>query len=331
MKLKYTMVVVFFAFAKANYSYSQTQQDLGNVLADMLLISDRYVQPAAEASVMQSSAGWYHTASSLDKFKFTVGLHANALVFPSSKKSFNISDDELINLNIRDATTASLPTTLGGEQRTFFDFTINGDQYEFQAFEGIDTGFLTYPFLQVGVGLWQETELIIRYAPDIKIDKSSYAIYGLGVKHNLSQYLFNDNRPVDLAVLTSYSLFDLNLLFDPYELRSQDNAAPLAVIDGSLVDAHAVLVQLIASKDYNKWTISTGLAYNQSWVDYELTGDDSLFLGTLNGVLDALSETQHSYKVDLGASYHFTNWDLTSQLSIGEFVNFNIGGVYHLN
>lgn len=99
----------------------------------------------------------------------------------------------------------------------FFDFTIDGDQYEFQAFEGIDTGFLAYPFLQVGVGLWQETELLLRYSPNIKIDKSDYAIYGIGVKHNVSQYIFKDDRPVELAFLTSYSLFDLNLFFDPYD------------------------------------------------------------------------------------------------------------------
>ncbi|MBF4983588.1 hypothetical protein FNJ87_04340 [Nonlabens mediterrranea] len=330
MKFKVTILCCVFAFAKAEFSKSQSN-DLGNVLTDLLLISDRYVQPAAEASVMQSSAGWYQSASSLDKYKITVALHANALVFPSGKKNFDINNDELLNLTIRGDESTTIPTTLGGEQRTFFDFTIDGDLYEFQAFEGIDTGFLAYPFLQVGVGLWQETELLLRYSPNIKIDKSDYAIYGIGVKHNLSQYLFKGERPVELAFLTSYSLFDLNLSFNPYELRSDDNSPPLAVIDGSLVDAHAVLFQLIGSKDYNDWTFSSGVAYNRSWIDYELSGDDGIFLQTLNDVLSILSETQHSYKVDLGATYHFNNWDLSSQLSAGDFINLNIGGIYHLN
>ncbi|WP_438962102.1 DUF6588 family protein [Nonlabens sp.] len=329
MKFKVTIICCFLAFAKAEFSKSQN--DLGNVLTDMLLITDRYVQPAAEASVMQSSAGWYTSARSLDTFKVTVGLHGNALVFPENKKNFSIDNSELLNLRIRDGQAASIPTTLGGEQRTFFDFTLDGESYEFQAFEGVDTGFLAYPFLQVGVGLWQETELVLRYSPNIKIDKSNYAIYGVGVKHNLAQYFFKEERPVEIAFLTSYSLFDLNLFFDTYELRSNENAQPLAVIDGSLVDAHAVLFQVIASKNYDKWTFNTALAYNRSWIDYKLMGDDGIFLRTLNEVLEILSETQESYKVDLGATYHFTNWDLTTQLSAGNFINLNIGGVYRLN
>lgn len=329
MKFKVTIICCFLAFAKAEFSKSQN--DLGNVLTDMLLITDRYVQPAAEASVMQSSAGWYHTAQSLDKFKVTVALHGNVLVFPENKKTFSVNNSELTNLRIRGGESTNIPTTLGGEQRTFFDFTLEGDDYEFQAFEGVDTGFLAYPFLQVGVGLWQETELVIRYSPSIKIDKSNYAIYGIGVKHNLSQYFFKEKRPLDIAFLTSYSLFDLNLFFDSYELRSSGNAQPLAVIDGSLVDAHAVLFQVVASKDYKKWTFNTGVAYNRSWIDYKLVGDDDIFLRTLNEVLEILSETQESYKVDLGATYHFNKWDLSSQLSAGNFINLNIGGVYHIN
>ncbi|PQJ30551.1 hypothetical protein BST92_00725 [Nonlabens arenilitoris] len=330
MNFKVTILCCVFAFAKAEFSKSQNE-DLGNVLTDLLLISDRYVQPAAEASVMQSSAGWYHSANSLDKYKVTIALHANALVFPSSKKNFDINNDDLLNLTIRGDESTTIPTTLGGEQRTFFDFTIDGEEYEFQAFEGIDTGFLAYPFLQVGVGLWQETELLLRYSPNIKIDKSDYAIYGIGVKHNLSQYFFKGDRPVELAFLTSYSLFDLNLSFNPYELRSDDNFPPLAVIDGSLVDAHAILFQIIASKNYKDWTFSSGVAYNRSWIDYELSGDDGIFLQTLNQVLEVLSETQDSYKVDVGATYHFNNWDLSSQLSAGNFINLNIGGIYHIN
>jgi len=329
MKFKVTIICCFFAFAKAEFSKSQN--DVGNVLSDLLLISDRYVEPAAEASVMQSSAGWYNSAKSLEKFKITVGVHANALVFPSNKETFNINNSELLNARIRGAESATLPTTLGGQQETFFDFEIEGDQFEFQAFEGIDTGFIAYPFLQVGVGLWQETELVLRYSPNVKIDKSNYGIYGIGVKHNISQYFFKEDRPVEIAFLTSYSLFDLNLFFDAFELRSSDELPPLAVIDGSLVDANAVLFQLIASKDYNKWTFSSGIAYNRSWIDYRLTGDEGAFLDVLNQVLEELSETQDSYKFDLGATYHFNKWDLNAQLSAGNFINLNIGGVYRIN
>jgi len=258
-------------------------------------------------------------------------FHANGLAFPENKKTFDISNSELRNVRIRGAESASVPTALGGDEPTFFDFTFDGESYEFQAFVGIDTGFLAYPFLQGKVGLWQETELTVRYSPRVKIDKSRYAIYGVGVQHNLSQYLFKEERPVEIAVLGSYSLFDLDLGFDPYSLRSNANNAPLAVIDSAVLDAHAVLIQLIASKDYNNWTYSAGVGYNRSWIDYKLGGSEGGFLSLFNQLLTILSERQDSYKADLGATYHFTNLDLNAQLSVGNFVNLNIGAIYKLN
>ncbi len=329
MKLKITLFCCCLAFAKAELSTAQV--GLNEALTDLVLISDRYVETAAEASVMQSSAGWYNSAKTLDKFKYTLAFHANGLAFPDSKMSFDISNEELSNVTIRGAETATVPTALGNRDVTFFDFMIDGDSYEFQAFTGIDTGFLAYPFLQGKVGLWQETELTLRYSPRIKIDKSRYAIYGVGLQHNLSQYLFKEKRPVEIAVLGSYSLFDLDLGFDSYAVRSDANSAPLAVIDSSVLDAHAILLQLIASKDYENWTFSTGVGYNRSWIDYELGGEDGFFLDVLNEFLTVLSERQDSYKADLGATYHFTNWDLNTQLSVGNFVNLNIGAIYRLN
>lgn len=329
MKVKITLFCLVLAFAKAELSTAQN--DLSDVLSDLVIISDRYVETAAEAAVMQSSAGWYNSAKSLDKFKFSLAFHANGLAFPENKKTFDINNSELRNVRIRGAESASVPTALGGDEPIFFDFNYDGEEYEFQAFVGIDTGFLAYPFLQGKVGLWQETELTVRYAPRVKIDKSRYAIYGIGLQHNLSQYLFKEDRPLDIAVLGSYSLFDLDLGFDPYAVRSTANSAPLAVVDSAVLDAHAILIQLIASKDYNNWTFSTGVGYNRSWIDYKLGGDDGFFLNVLNDLLTILSERQDSYKADLGATYHFTNWDLNTQLSVGNFMNLNVGAIYQLN
>jgi len=137
---------------------------------------------------------------------------------------------------------------------------------------------------------------------------------------------------LEIAFYANYNRTDLNLQYDePLDLEPSDGGAPLAIIDGSLIDFHSINAGLVASKDYKKWTFSTALNYNTSWVDYSLTGERSLFFDLFNNVLTTLSETKHSFKVDLGTAYQLTpKWNLNTQLSAGQFVNLNLSAVYSI-
>lgn len=318
---------VVFAFAKAESLKAQV--GLGEAITDMVTIIDGYTQPASEASVLQTSAGWYISAKSLELGKFSLGLNVSGVPFPSSKKTFNVQDSDFLNLDIRNASSASIPTALGGNERVFFDFEIDGDSYEFQAIGGIGTDFFAFPNLQAQVGLWKETELSLRYGPQVKIDRSSYALYGVGVKHNISQYLFKEDRPVELAVIANYSLVDFNIFFNRLALAAADGSAPIAVLEGYLTDFHSVTLGAIASKQLGNWVYTGGLNYNISSLDYSLVGDEGIFLDLFNSSLQVLSENTYTFKVDAGIAYKFTHIDLTSQLSTDfEFVNLNIGTAY---
>jgi hypothetical protein len=331
MKNHYLLGLFLFSFF--NFHQTNAQNDVENVLTDILFILDGFNNPATEASVMQTGAGWFHTATSLDKYKATVSLGISGLPFPANKKNFTVRNSDFINLDIRDGDQASIPTTLGGRGRSFFDFDIDGTTYEFQAFSGLNSDFFALPYVQGQIGLWQETEVTLRVVPEVTIGKSSYAVYGIGLKHSLSQYIFKERRPVDIAIYTNYNLTDLNLKYDePLDLEPSDGGEPLAIIDGSLIDFHSINTGIVVSKDINKWTFSGALNYNRSWVDYSLTGERSLFFDLFNDVLTTLSDTQHSFKADLGAAYQLSpKWNVNSQLSAGQFVNLNISGIYNIN
>lgn len=310
-------------------NHSKAQSGLGETITDMVFILDKYVQPASDASVLQTSTGWYYEASSLELYKFNIAANISGLPFPKSKQTFQVNDTDFQNLDIRDANTASIPTALGGNRRVFFDFDIDGNTYEFQAIGGIGTDFFAFPNLQAQVGLWKETELSLRYGPQVKIDRSSYALYGVGVKHNVSQYLFKEDRPIELAVIANYSLVDFNIFFDRLELAAADGSAPIAVLEGYLTDFHAVTFGTIASKQVGNWVYSGGINYNISTLDYSLVGDEGIFLDLFNSSLKVLSEKTYTFKVDAGVAYKFKYIDLYSQLSTDfEFVNLNIGTAY---
>ena len=55
----------------------------------MLLISNKYVSPAAEAAVYQSTGSWYSSAKSLDLFEVDLSLHVSMpCLFLNAQKSF---------------------------------------------------------------------------------------------------------------------------------------------------------------------------------------------------------------------------------------------------
>ena len=328
MKKYILAVVVVLAFAKAETL--KAQSDLENVFSDFLIILDRYNQPAAEASVQQTGAGYYSSAKTLGLFEVNVGLGISGLPFPNSKQTFAVDDSEFINFDIRDASSAEIPTALGGEKRVFFDFMINGDQYEFQAIGGLGTDLFAFPYLQGQVGLWKETELTLRYGPQITIESSDYTLYGAGLKHNLSQYFFKEKRSFDIAALANFNLSDLNLRYPPLALTPASGEAPIAVIDGTLIDFYSVNVGLVASTDVGRWTFSGGAIYTSSWIDYRLTGNEGDFLNLFNNVLQVLSERQSSYRIDGGVAYNFNRWTVSSQVSVSQFVNFNLLGTYQI-
>lgn len=307
------------------------QSEVEFLLEDMLFITDRYVEPAADASVALSSNGWFHTAEVDEPWSLDISLNANYTLFPSAAQSFSVADSDFNLVEVRGASSATIPSTLGGDTDEFFDFTLNGDAYEFQAFEGIDQIGIGYPYLQANLSLPFKTEVVARYAPPITIGKSDYSIYGLGLKHSLSQYFSPEESPFHLAAMVSYSFFDLDLFFDAFELRAADDQPPLATFTGSKVDAHSFRSDIIASYRWDEFTLTGSFGMNYSWVDYLLLGEEGFLLTALNEVLVNLSEEQMSVSGTLTGSYQFSEkWRLTGQLAIGNFYSFNLGGAYTL-
>jgi len=326
------------ALLSASLGFSQSfNQDAVAVLSDVVLLSKGFVSPAADASVYQSSSAWYSSAKSVGKFKVDFSIHANVLPIPNKQKSFKVANTDFQKLEIRGgAQSASIPTALGGDTKTFFDFQIGGQDFEMQAFEGVNESFLAHPFMQGSVGLWKETDVSFRYSPKVKIDVSDYQIIGGAIKHNLTQYVRKEgnDKGVEVAVLLSYSKFDLDLFFDEFKLEAtnpQPGSTPLAVINSIIVDADSWLLQFIASKECKKFEFSGSLGLTRNNFQYELGGNDGAFLNSFNRALVALDEeNEMEFKGDVGINYHFKKFYISSMVSIGKFANCNIALHYKI-
>jgi len=337
-KMNLGKIVLSVTLLSASLGFSQSfNQDAAGVLSDVVLLSKGFVGPAADASVYQSSSAWYSSAKSVGKFKVDFSIHANVLPIPKKQKNSTVNNADFQKLEIRGgAQSASIPTALGGDTKTFFDFNIGGQDYEMQAFEGVDESFLAHPYVQASVGLWKETDISFRYSPKVKIDVSDYQIIGGAIKHNLTQYMRKegDDKSLEVAVLLSYSKFDLDLFFDEFKLEATNplpGSIPLAVINSIIIDADSWLFQFIVSKEYKKLEFSGSLGLTRSNFKYELGGNEGLFLNLFNNALTTLDEeNKMGFKGDVGVNYHFKKFYISSMVSVGKFANCNIALHYKI-
>lgn len=303
--------------------------DLELALTDMVFLSEQFVTPGAQASSFQSSAGWVNSAEGLGLFKVDVSVHLNTLFLPSGKKTYDVGNSDLELLRLRGgASNTTVPTVLGGDTSTFFDFMIGEDDQELQAFEGVKKDILVHPFIQASVGLWKETDLTVRYTPSIPIDGAKYDIYGAGLKHSLSQYWKKetDSTGINLAVAASYSAFNLNLEFDGFKIDAPDDmpdAAPLLSVNSVDVAATSWSFQLVASKRLKRFELYGNVGLNVNTFSYEMGGEEGVYLGLLNRLLVVLDTSSETVRGEFGANYHFGDWYVSNSLTLGAFVNYN--------
>jgi len=316
--------LVFILFILPVLSLSQ-DQDLNDLAGDLIFLTGQYVEPAAQATIYQSSSGWFKNAKALNLWEVDLSLQANALFLPKRKQSFEISEANFVNLSIKgNETTATIPTALGGESNVVLEGSINGNSIEIDAPEGLNESVFNYFQFQASLGLWKGTTFIARYAPKIKINKSYYQAFGFGLQHNISQWIPTiDNSKFNLAALISYSNYNVSDEFSPANFV-------LGTVNAINVEGSSILFSILASKTIKKLDFTAAIGVTKSEFSYQIGGDGELLLLVLNTALQTLEGNQTNLKGDLGINYNFNKFSINSNISFGAFTNLVLGFNYKL-
>ena len=290
----------------------------------MLFLADGFASPASESAAYQATAGWFSSARALEEWKVDVSIHGNAIFVPSSKKEFTINNNDFNILQITGDDRAILPTAFGKGTDVQFEGEVDyaGQTIPiegFDAIDGIDKGALIYPFAQVSVGLPFGTEIGVRALPSLDIDGSEFSTYGVGLKHNFSQYFrFNDEEDLQVAAVLAYNIFDVKYAFDPI---SVEQVVQLDLID---VSANVWMAEVLASKKYENFEIFGALGVAQSDFEYEF-GGSGVALPLINNELVRLNDKEAQFKGDIGFNLYFDRFKISTMATAGKFVNLNLG------
>ena len=324
------IAVVGFCLFFSSKSFSQLQQTLdqvGYLLDDALFFSDKYITPATDAAVYQSSSNWMTTPKKKKLWDVTLGVHGNVFFVPNRDRSFDVSNSDFKFFHIESgASSTTLPSALGGVSTDYFVGDIGGSPVRVAAPNGINQERVFYPYLQGGIGLWKGTELLVKYSTKVKLKKGNYQVYGVGVKHNLSQYLKSlEKHHIHLAALMAYSKEDIS--FDFLDVQTPLGNLGLNQITG-LVDTYQF--QVSASKEWKRFELMGSVITNESYFRYQMTGpkgqieDYLAFQDLVNDKLHTIYKHKINSMGELSGRYQFSKIYVQGTLAFGKFVNSNL-------
>lgn len=316
-------------------AHTATAQEEQELINDMLLVAENFAGPGAEGAALQSSAGWFTSGSTLEKWQVEVSVHGNGLFVPSEKQKKLSSNRDFSILTIQGSSNAVLPTVYGGdtdavfEGELTFENPLTGEMetlpFDFDAIDGLDKSILIHPYPQVTIGLPYSSEVAVRFLPSIMVNDVGFSTYGIGVKHNFTQYYerrFNAEDFQFSGVIT-YSNFKVDYAFEQVSIP--------VVLELNRIDVNADLwlFQALGSKLYGNFEVFGALGLTASSFDYEMGGTGA-YLGELNQALTGISGSGTKFKGDLGFNYYFSNFKISTMLTASNFFNANLGIHYRI-
>ena len=243
-----------------------------------------YISPLPNALGAGLNNSWWTTAKPHKKLGFDVSLSITPIIIPDADKSFNIGNEGSF-------TGGKTATIFGGLNE---GGAVNYGTHSINMPHGLGTGFVATPMLQAGIGLPLKTEVDFRYSPELKLKSFNLGLIGVGVKHDLLQWIPVLNKvPVDLSIMAGHTR--LNTGFD-----IQDQGIDLNV--------QATTINLLLSKKVALLTAYAGLGYNHNSSNVAITLDEqnTSYLQSIENVanvnLSELTTIQFENHTDLKAN-----------------------------
>lgn len=332
-KIKLYYALLGFLIVPFSNSFSQTAQTLLEANAfinDALFYSDKFITPATDGLVYQTSSAWITSPKKRKLWDFTLGINTNLFFVPNKDKDFQIKNSDFSFFEIEGANSTTVPTANGGLGQNYLVGQLNGQQVRIKTPNGVRQDVVFYPHLSAGLSIWYGTEFLVKFAPKTKLKNGDFKVFGFGLKHNIDQYFKSlEAEKIHISGLLSYSKEDMN--FDFLDVNSEFGSIGINRISG-LVDTYQF--QLNVSKEFNKFELMTGIITNSSDFEYKLSGDvglvESIFplQKTLNSRLEEIQRTRTNILGEISGRYQFSKIYVQTTIAFGKFVNSNLSVQY---
>jgi len=239
---------------------------------------ERYLEPAVVSFNNGLGSGWYNTAKNHKLLGVDLTVAVNFASIPEEMKTFDFNS---INWDVLELQSGDniIPTVAGGSTNTILQIpigaTVEGQTYtseqEFGAAPGIGNipmNAIPTPTMTLGVGLFKNTDLKIRYMPAISTDDFEMQLFGIGVMHDIKQWIPGLKlMPFDLAGFVGSTSLKTKVFVS-------DVTEPDFKVDNGLIDMKiaTTTVQVLISKQLSVFTPYAGVGYSFTNSTFDVKG-----------------------------------------------------------
>tara|TARA_Y100001978_G_scaffold202928_1_gene225786 strand:- start:2717 stop:3646 length:930 start_codon:yes stop_codon:yes gene_type:complete len=263
-------------------TYSQSDLDIyygKNILKE-------YIRPIADGFSAGLNNGWYNTAKPHKFGGFDITIASNIVLIPESYRMFSISE-----IGGNSFSGGETPTIVGEKEPS--EITYNSNSVKMPP--GLNIPVFPVPIVQAGIGLIKGTEINIRYLPKINVGKVDQNLYGLGLKHDLLQWIPGGKiLPISLSIQGGYTKFNSTVVIENV-IGDRNNELAF--------DVEAMTANIILSKKILMFTPYASLGYNSSKSSFKIDGDYAV--GALELNAEELTNIEYESNTEIRANLGF--------------------------
>lgn len=271
--LRLTVVLIF----GASTAQAQLLDGLETVLLakeDAQKLIKGYTNPLAKSFIYGLNTGWAHSAKTHKQLGFDLSIGVGASMVSDADLSFIPN-----GLRYAEVPSNGLATIFSKSNSVPLDVLIpaNSETDELRAtleFPGgvgddLPISGVPVPTAQLSVGAVLNTDVIVRFVPESNLEGASVSLWGLGLKHDLTQYLGPiDKLPFNLSILAAQTTVSSRYNFEPNTL-SQNPTADMRYVDFNL---KAQTVQLLGSLDFPFISVFGAVGISRGSADLGMKG-----------------------------------------------------------
>ncbi len=268
-----TALLLVFSFYQ-----SKAQEDLVEFFpagaADAEILVDKYVAimaPIVEAGI---NSAWYTNAQPHKKFGVEINVAFNTVFIPSEDEFWSLAPNELSNTVLTSPADGMAPTTYG-PPGIFPIFQNTGTANNGISYRGTDGNDLkddflinavVVPTLQMGIGIVKDTDLKIRYTPEVTIDGVTFGNYGVGLMHSIKQHIPGLKLlPFGWSLLVGYSQLNGEVdLSGEWDANGTKQFGDFKMT--------GLTIQTVGSKKFSVLTVYGGLGYSFGDTTFDIKG-----------------------------------------------------------
>ena len=279
-----SIITLFLSVASVN---AQLFNGIENILLaaneDARILAEGYTAPLGKTLTYSLNSGWATSAKTHKKLGFGLTIGSAAPFVNDADQVFTPT-----GLTSMSVPSGSLPTVFGeggdqtlvftllsddipglGEQQYIGELTLPGGLKD-----ELPLGTIPAPFVQASVGMFFDTDLLVRFVPTMEIQGSTFNLTGIGLKHNIMQYFGPmDKLPINVSVLAAISKasFEYDLSDSTFGGDSSNRKMTF--------EADTFTLQALASIDLPVISAFAGLGYNAGDSQFDVNGDYSIDYG----------------------------------------------------